>query len=69
MPIYVRKKACLCLLSFLRRHKQLYDREKWLTGMQNLLRCNNYGLLLSTMALLKGTIRIVGPDGYEVLIP
>lgn len=57
------------MLSFLRRHKQLYDREKWLTGMQNLLRCNNYGLLLSTMALLKGTIRIVGPDGYEVLIP
>ena len=33
VPIYVRKKACLCLLSFLRRHKQLYDREKWISGI------------------------------------
>jgi AP-2 complex subunit alpha len=29
-PIYVRKKACLCLLSFLRRNKQIYDRAKWI---------------------------------------
>lgn len=30
VPIYVRKKACLCLLSFLRRNKNLYDRQKWI---------------------------------------
>lgn len=69
IPIYVRKKACLCLLSFLRRHKQLYNQEKWIEGLQVLLKCTNYGLLLSAMSLFKGTIKIVGPEGYECLLP
>lgn len=69
VPIYVRKKACLCLLSFLRRYKQLYNKDKWIEGISDLLKCTNYGLLLSAMSLLKGTIKIVGPEGYEVLIP
>jgi vesicle coat complex subunit len=69
VPIYVRKKACLCLLSFLRRHKQIYDKQRWIEGLQVLLKCNNYGLLLSAVSLLRGTIKIVGTDGYEVLMP
>lgn len=60
IPIQVKKKACLCLLSFMRRQKDIYDKEKWINGFKFLLKSKNYGLLLSSCALLLGTINMYG---------
>jgi vesicle coat complex subunit len=44
VPIYVRKKACLCLLSFLRRHKQLYNQDKWIEMIKGLFKSRKSSL-------------------------
>ncbi len=56
----VKKKACLCLLSFMRRQKDIYDRDRWVKGIKVLLQSTNYGLLLSSCALLLGTLTLFG---------
>ena len=68
-PLYVKKKACMCLLSFLRREKAIYDKELWVEGLHSLLKSTNYGLLLSACSLMKGTIKLFGHDGFESLVP
>ena len=68
-PLYVKKKACMCLLSFLRREKQIYDKDLWVQGLHGLLKSTNYGLLLSACSLMKGTIKMFGHEGFESLVP
>ena len=46
-PVYVRKRACLTLLSFFKRDKGIYNHEMWLQGFKDLLLNTNYGLLMS----------------------
>lgn len=67
-PINVKKKACMCLLSFIRRDKSIYDFQKFLVGFENLFSSTNYGLLLSSCSLLHAVIQIFGHQGYESLI-
>jgi len=55
-PVYVRKRACLTLLAFLKRNKGIYNHSQWLQGFKDLLANTNYGLLMSTCALINGTI-------------
>lgn len=68
-PVYVRKKATMCLASMLRRQKLIYQPVIWVEGMQSLLQSTNYGLLLSACSLLKTTILMFGYEQYVGLIP
>ena len=60
IPINVKKKACMCLLSFIRHDKNIYDFQKFLSGLETLFSSTNYGLLLSSCSLLHGVIQIFG---------
>lgn len=55
-PVYVRKRACLTLLSFFRRNRNVFNQEKWVQGFKDLLSNTNYGLLMASCALIQGTI-------------
>lgn len=68
-PVYVKKRAVLTLLSFFKRNRSIYDYEKWHQGFIQLMNSQNYGLLLSTCALINGTISVIGRQGYEDLVP
>ena len=68
-PLYVRKKACMCLLALLRRQKLIYKPDIWVEGMHSLLSSTNYGLLLSACSLLLTTIKMFGPEQYVSLTP
>jgi vesicle coat complex subunit len=68
-PIYVRKRACLTLLSFFRRSRTVFHQEKWLQGFKDLLNNTNYGLLMASCALIQNTIQTVGRHGFESIIP
>jgi len=52
----------------MRRQKDIYDRDRWIYGIGVLLKSTNYGLLLSSCALLLGTITLFGHNGYEHFI-
>lgn len=67
-PVYVRKRACLTLLAFLKRSKAFYNQSHWLQGFKDLLANTNYGLLMSACALINGTILAMGPSGFESLV-
>jgi AP-2 complex subunit alpha len=64
----VRKKACICLLSFMRKNKDIYDEKVWIEGFKYLLTSMNLGLLLSATSLMLGTIKMKGPSGYEPFV-
>jgi vesicle coat complex subunit len=51
-PNYVRKRACLTLLSFFKRYKNIYNEEKWVAGFKQLLSSTDYGLLLGACSLI-----------------
>jgi vesicle coat complex subunit len=68
-PVYVRKRACLTLLSFFKRNRSIYNQQRWLEGFRDLLNNTNYGLLMASCALIAGTIQIMGRQGFESLIP
>lgn len=68
-PVYVRKRACLTLLSFFKRNRAIYNQQRWLEGFKDLLNNTNYGLLMASCALIAGTIQIMGRQGFEGLIP
>lgn len=67
-PVYVRKRACLTLLSFFKRNKGIYSHEKWVQGFKDLLGNTNYGLVMSACSLISGTIQIMGTQGFESLV-
>lgn len=67
-PIYVRKRACLTLLSFFKRDKGIYNYEIWLQGFKDLLLNTNYGLLMSACSLIHGVITVVSRSGFEQLV-
>jgi hypothetical protein len=62
---YIKKKACACLMAFLRRQPAIYKEDQFVAGFSSLLRSTNYGLLLSACSLLYVTIKIVGPEAYS----
>lgn len=64
---YVRKRAIMCLLSFFRRDKSIYNEAKWVAGFKVLLAQKHKGILLSTCALMSGVIKQFG--GMYELIP
>ena len=64
----VRKKACACLLSFMRKDESIYDYQTWMDGFSYLLTSNNLGLLLSTTTLMLGTIKLKGAQGFDQFI-
>ena len=33
-PVYIRKRSCLALLSFLKRNRSIYNQEKWAIGFK-----------------------------------
>ena len=53
---YVQKRAIMCLLSFFRRDRSIYDIDKWLKGFKFLLGQKHKGILLSTCALIQGVV-------------
>ena len=65
--IYVIKKANACLLSLYRRHPKYFNTASWPDGIAKNLREKNYGLLLTSVTLLKGLVEIEGPDRYLTL--
>lgn len=56
--VYIIKKANACLLSLYRRYPKYFNTSSWPDGMMNNLKEKNYGLLLTTITLLKGVIEI-----------
>lgn len=66
---YVRKRAIMCLLSFFRRNRSIYDQPKWLKGFQYLFTIKHKGILMSTCSLLSGVVTIMGRDGLYDLVP
>jgi AP-2 complex subunit alpha len=62
---YIKKKACACLMSFLRRQPSIYNEQSFKAGFAGLLRSTNFGLLLSACSLLYVTIQIAGPEAYS----
>jgi hypothetical protein len=57
----------MCLLSFFRRDKSIYNEAKWVAGFKVLLAQKHKGILLSTCALMSGVIKQFG--GMYELIP
>lgn len=66
---YVRKRAIMCLLSFFRRNRSIYDQSRWIPGFKLLLSQKHKGILMSTCALMSGVINTMGRDGLYDLIP
>jgi len=67
--VNVKKRACLTLLSFLKRNRSIYKGERWVRGFNHLLKQEDKGLLLSACSLLLGTINIVGRNDFHSLVP
>jgi len=63
-PIYVKKRACLVLLSFLKRKKSLFNEKSWPAGLYQLLASKNFGLLLAGCSLLQGVINLHGAEVF-----
>ena len=66
---YIRKKACLCLYSFLKRNKNIMEREVWARSFRDVLESKNYGVLLSGTGLILGTMLIHGIQGFDDTVP
>jgi len=66
---YVRKRAIMCLLSFFRRNRSIYDQPKWLAGFKVLFAQKHKGILMSACSLLSGVVSIMGRDGLYELVP
>ena len=66
---YVRKRAIICLLSFFRRNRSIYNQEQWAYGFKFLLHQKHKGILMSTCSLLTGVITIMGREGLYDLVP
>lgn len=66
---YVRKRAIMCLLSFLRRNRSIYNQKEWFRGFQTLLESKHKGILMSTCSLMSGVITIMGREGLYPLVP
>lgn len=66
---YVRKRAIICLLSFFRRNRSIYNQEQWAYGFKFLLHQKHKGILMSTCSLLSGVITIMGREGLYDLVP
>lgn len=66
---YVRKRAIMCLLSFFRRNKSIYEPARWLKGFKFLLQQKHKGILMSTCALLQAVVLQMGREGLYDLIP
>lgn len=49
----------------MRKSRDIYNEKVWIDGFKYLLTSTNLGLLLSTCALMLGTIRMKGHSGYE----
>jgi len=49
----------------MRKNREIYNEKVWVDGFKYLLTSTNLGLLLSSTALMLGTIRIKGPNGYD----
>jgi AP-2 complex subunit alpha len=66
---YVRKRAIMCLLSFLRRNRSIYNQQEWERGFRFLLDQKHKGILMSTCSLMMGVINIMGREGLYDLVP
>ena len=66
---YVRKRAIICLLSFFRRNRSIYDIQTWNSGFKSLFNEKHKGLLMSGCSLLGGVVSIMGREGLYDLIP
>jgi AP-2 complex subunit alpha len=63
---FIQKKACLCLYSFFKRNRDIFNREIWADAFENeLLVQKNYGLLLSACGLIYGTLISKGVEGFD----
>jgi AP-2 complex subunit alpha len=67
-PVYVRKRACLTLLSFFKRNKAIFSEEVWVQGFKDLLSNTNYGLLMSACSLIQGTVLVMGRPGFDAVV-
>jgi len=66
---YIRKKALLCLLRIFRKHKDRFiNLEAWAKPLNRLLDDKNLGVLMSTMALLLGLVKLSNPKKFQVCI-
>ena len=66
---YVQKRAIMCLLSFFRRDRSIYDIDSWLKGFKFLLGQKHKGILMSTCSLIQGVVSIMGREGLHDLVP
>ena len=66
---YVRKRSIMCLLSFFRRNRSIYDQPKWLKGFKTLFAIKHKGILMSSCSLLGGVVTIMGRDGLYDIVP
>ena len=67
---FIQKKAWLCLYSFFKRNKDIFNKEVWAEAFQNeLLIQKNYGLLLSAWGLIYGVLTSMGSSGFEGIVP
>eukprot|EP00344_Euplotes_crassus_P006269 CAMPEP_0197013496 /NCGR_PEP_ID=MMETSP1380-20130617/66542_1 /TAXON_ID=5936 /ORGANISM="Euplotes crassus, Strain CT5" /LENGTH=962 /DNA_ID=CAMNT_0042437789 /DNA_START=144 /DNA_END=3032 /DNA_ORIENTATION=+ len=63
---FIQKKACLCLYSFFKKNKEIFNREVWASAFDNeLLTQKNYGVLLSACGLIHGVLVTMGTEGFE----
>lgn len=64
--LLVRKKALLCLLRILRRHKEtIRINPKWSEPLLKMLDWKNQGILCAAVSLLSGIVALDSPEGYE----
>lgn len=64
--VFIRKKAVLCLLRILRRHKDhIRIQEKWAEPIIRMLDHKNIGFLCSALSLLNGIVALDSYMGYE----
>ena len=70
MPIFIRKKAVLCLLRIFRKYKEMFpSTDGWGRSIYTMLDQKNLGFLSSTVSLLSGVATLTGSVIFEECVP
>jgi len=70
MPIFIRKKAVLCLLRIFRKYREQYpNTEGWSKAIYTMLDQKNLGFLSSTVSLMSGVATLAPNPGFEESVP
>lgn len=69
MPIFIRKKAVLCLLRIFRKYREMFNIDGWSRPISAMLEQKNLGFLSATVSLLHGVSTLNPHLNFEECTP